>query len=467
MPLSRCRPLLFVALTGMLACHSPGLVAQQNPGKAPPMDYLQEITVGPAEADVTGTDNRAIQIAVDAVAMRGGGTVRVLPGTYTCHDAVRLHSGVRLVGDRDRTVLKLAPIVTAKLAADADIGQKQISPVDAVAFRVGMGVVLRDANKPNEMACMPLTVTRIENGVLHTGGWIEHDYIATNGATVVTYFPLIHGWEIEDAVIDGFTVDAKPDKMDGLEGTRSGAVHLSRAKDCAIRNVKALNCLGDGISFWQSDRVTVENCETARNTEYGIHPGSHAPHAVVRGCDIHDNGSDGLYLCWGVHHGLFEKNVIHGNGGIRHRSGISIGHKDTDNLFVGNHVYGNHKHGVCFRTKTEANGPHRNTFRENVIENNGCPEEEVPERLRADPRREVLCCGVLIRGVTHDLLFEKNVIRETREGGKRRQHNAFYIDKNVRRVRLVDNEISEHPGEKVVDESGSGDHHLQGLTADE
>ena len=46
------------------------------------------ITVGPRDADVVGADNRAIQLAIDALSLRGGGTVRVLPGEYTLIDAL-------------------------------------------------------------------------------------------------------------------------------------------------------------------------------------------------------------------------------------------------------------------------------------------------------------------------------------------------------------------------------------------
>jgi len=39
----------------------------------------------------------------------------------------------------------------------------------------------------------------------------------------------------------------------------------------------------------------------------------------------------------------------------------------------------------------------------------------------------------------------------------------LFLDKGVSRVRLIDNEISDHPGGKVVDDSGSPDNDLQGL----
>ncbi len=56
------------------------------------------LTVGHDRADVIGDTHRPIQIAIDALAMRGGGTVRLGPGVYSCYDAIRLIPRVRLIG---------------------------------------------------------------------------------------------------------------------------------------------------------------------------------------------------------------------------------------------------------------------------------------------------------------------------------------------------------------------------------
>lgn len=426
------------------------------------MASRNEITVGPAGADVVGTDGRAIQTAIDAVTFRGGGTVRVLPGEYLLADSIHLRSNLTLVGDREGTILRPAPIVRSTLAVDADIGQKEITPRSTSTFLPGMGIVMRGPGRMNQMSTMPLTIDRVADGKLYLTDYIVHNFNAEAGDWVINYFPLIHGFEVSGVVVDGLTLDAKPSGMDGLEEMWGGCLYIRRGRHSTLRNVRAENCLGDGIRFGQSEHITVEDCEAAHNSEYGIHPGSHSPWTTVRRCHIHHNGSDGLYLCWGVREGVFEDNEIHHNGFAKHRNGISIGHKDTDNVLARNHVYENAKHGLCFRVKTEANGAHRNVMRENFIENNGRPEADVPAELRQWPRYEVLCCGVFIRGVTHDLTFERNVIRETRAGGGRQQHNAFYLDRGVSRVRLVDNEMSGHPGEAVVDESGSPDNDLQG-----
>jgi len=435
------------------------------------IDTAQDvITVGRRDADVVGSDNRAIQLAIDALSLRGGGTVRVLPGEYTLIDAVHLRSNVNLIGDREKTILKRCPAVSSRLLKDADIGQKEITPRDASLFKVGMGVICR-SKKTESMSTMPLTITRIENGVLYVNDYINHDYTAEEDSwgrgghdgLVANVFPLVHGYEVENVVVDGFTIDSKVNDDPGWAGVNSGGLYLRRCKHCTIRNVTSINCLGDGIRFGQNEHITVEDCETAYNNNYGIHPGAHSPWTIVRRCHIHHNGSDGLYICWGVREGEFTDNIIHHNGSRNHRSGISIGHKDTDNLIARNHIYENWKHGINFRRKTEANGAHRNIVRDNIIENNGRPTDEIPESLRHLPLHTLTGCGVHISAITHDLVFENNTIRETRKGNKRQQLHAFYISDGVSRVKMINNKISGHPQEAIVDKSGSGDNKLQTL----
>src|SRR5436309_4156383 len=70
------------------------------------------VTVGPRKADLVGSTDRVIQAAVDYLARFGGGTVRVLPGTYRMRNSVFLHSKVRLLGSGTDSVLFKEPSVT-------------------------------------------------------------------------------------------------------------------------------------------------------------------------------------------------------------------------------------------------------------------------------------------------------------------------------------------------------------------
>ncbi|RKX47674.1 MAG: hypothetical protein DRP64_00395 [Verrucomicrobia bacterium] len=410
-------------------------------------------TVGPKDADIIGSDNTAIQKAIDQLAQSGGGTVRVLPGKYVCSDAIRLRSHIRLVGEMESSLLVHGPIPASLLACDADIGEKQITPVCADGFKPGMGVVLRDRSKPNTLATMPLTIDRIENGTLYVNDWIIHDWCAENGGCVVAYTPLIHAYEVEDVVVDGFTLDGSvehpPAELDDLCG---GNLYFRRTQGATVRNVVSRHAYGDGIRFGQCQDVVVDACEAHDNLNYGIHPGSQTRPVHVSNAHIHHNGSDGLYICWGVRNSVFEHCEIHHNGHRLHRTGLCIGHKDTDNLIANNHIHENHKHGIHIRKKTEANGAHRNLFRDNLIENNGAPMSEVPEWIKKlEPKDTLTGCGIYVNGITHDLAFENNAIRETREGEARLQRRGIYIAPGVSGTQLKNNTIENHPDGDLVE----------------
>ncbi len=59
-------------------------------GDAVEPDWNQRltVTVGRDKADMVGADHRVLQAAVDYVVALGGGTVRVLPGTYRLRNAI-------------------------------------------------------------------------------------------------------------------------------------------------------------------------------------------------------------------------------------------------------------------------------------------------------------------------------------------------------------------------------------------
>ena len=443
---------LFVTAV-FIAYQIPFLQAQEN----------NTITVGVIKGDIKGKDNVAIQAAIDMMAQRGGGTVNVLPGEYILNDAIRLRSNIRLIGDRQKTILKHAPSVSSYLSKDADIGQKEITPKDASLFKVGMGVVCRSKTLSNKMVTRPSTITRIEKGVLYIKDYLDFDFIADSGtqgkgeALVANIFPIIYGFGIENAFVDGFTVDSKVDDNPGWVDVRTGGVVLERTDNCTIRNITSINARGDGILLVTAEHTVIEDCETYNNTYHGIHPGSHSAWTKVRRNIMHHNGSDGLYICWGIKESEFTDNVIYRNGtrdfsDVRHlgkRNGISIGHKDTDCLIARNHIYENAVAGIYVRTKTEANGAHRNKFTDNTIENNGLAGQVTNGS------------GVHICGVTHDLLFENNIIRETRQGNDRLQKNAFVIESGVTRTKIANNKISGHSGEAIVDKAKSPDNQLQ------
>jgi len=349
-----------------------------------------EVTVGPVGADIVGSDNRALQAAVDYVATLGGGIVRVLPGTYLMHDSLHLRSRVRVVGAGTATVLRKADATTSPLYLDGDYGEEEATLASAKGFDVGMGLTVLDDNSHGFHTTVATILSKDGNSVTLSRPLLS-DYMVDHGARAQTTFPVVSGYYIEEAAVEGLTIEGSRAGNPLLNGCRGGGVFLYRANRCQVLDCHVYRYNGDGISFQQSNDVAVEACECAENAGLGLHPGSGSQRPTIRNCWSHHNDQVGLYLCWRVRQGRFEDNRLEANGSV----GISIGHKDTDNLFSTNLCLANGLYGLLFREESEPMAGHRNTFVGCQFLDNGTPEQGA---------------GVRIDGETHGLTFRDCLI---------------------------------------------------------
>jgi hypothetical protein len=385
------------------------------------MKELPRISVGCENADLIGSDNRALQAAVDYIAGLGGGVVEIAAGSYTMHDSLHLRSNVTVRGIQGKTVLQKAAGVESPLALDGDFGEQQITVVNPAGFAVGCGVAIWDDGAGG----FHTTVARItgRNGnTFSIDNPLMADCMVNNKAKAATVFPVVSGYNIKNANIEAVVIDGNKDSNIHLNGCRGAGIFFYRAFGAVISHCTVRNYNGDGISFQQSNDVTVANCISEDNASLGIHPGSGSQRPVVRKCISRRNGSDGLFLCWRVRHGLFEDNELEGNG----QFGISIGHKDSDNLLRRNVVRGNGQNGVFFRNESLGMAAHRNRLEDNVIENNGT---------------DGGAAGVRISGQTNDLVFKNNTIRDTRPKDLQTQTVGIQIEETVGKVVLDGNTI--------------------------
>jgi hypothetical protein len=400
----------------------PGPEEKQLPDRMhAPMKERPLIRVGLREGDIVGGDHRALQAAVDYVAGLGGGTVEIGPGQYVLRDSLHLRSAVTVRGTEGKTVLRKARGARSPLALDGDYGEEQVTVANPDGFEVGCGVTIRDS----ESGGFHTTVARITGRSGNTFSIdrpLGADYMVDRGAEAATVFPVVSGQDIEGARIEGLVIDGNRDENTDLNGCRGAGIFLYRGFGTVIERCVVRRYHGDGISFQQSNDVQVLDCISEDNAGLGIHPGSGSQRATVRGCTARGNGEDGLFLCWRVRHGLFEKNLLEDNG----RFGISIGHKDTDNLLAENVVRSNGQDGVFFRNESPGMAGHRNRLERNVIENNGSKDE---------------AAGVRVRGATRDLVFRDNVIRDTRAEGGKKQTVGIRIEEHAGAVTLEGNEI--------------------------
>jgi len=319
-----------------------------------------------APADVIGSDNAALQKAADM--LRPGDTLLIGEGTYMMENSLFVPSGVTVRGVAGKTILKKNAGVRSALAEDGDYGEGALAVAEPGKFHAGMGITILDDAQSRGWDVSVTEVTGLKGHYLLIRPPTVRDYDFENkNARITNTFPILCVMNAEKVVLEGITVDGNRAENDYLDGCRGGAIYLYTVRDVTVRNCVARNYNGDGISFQITDGVKILESESYGHSGYGAHPGTGSANALIKNCKLHDNGDIGLFLCWRVRHGRFEDNVMENNG----RHGISIGHKDTDNVFVNNLVAKNGVSGVWFREESVKNSGHRNTFRNNRVLDNG------------------------------------------------------------------------------------------------
>ncbi len=407
----------FMAFTGLLLTSS-GF--SQVSGLVDVKKAVQSITVGGPGSDIPGYTSDAINIALDAIRSRGGGVVKLSPGTYEITGPLRMPENSRLVGSGSETILHKCDGFKTSFIIDADWGMLKAVVKDASGFKTGMGIELYDDKHNSGWAVTTAVITDIQDNVIYFDNRTVNDYVSSLNGIVSNACSIIEAVEVKNVKIASLVIDGNKETNDYINGCRGGGVYIHKSKDCQVENVLIRNFNGDTFSWQITENITLRGCEAAYGEGLGFHPGTGSDHSIVENCISHNNEGDGIFLCWRVQNGTFRNNTVYENGD----NGISIGHKDTDNIFENNHVYENGNHGVLFRNENEQNAGHRNTFINNIIENNGMKRES---------------SGFYIGGETHDVVIKDNTIRSS---GKGQQSTAIFIGKKCSAITTSDNSIS-------------------------
>ena len=377
------------------------------------------LTVGPNKADLVGSNEKVIQAAIDSVARFGGGTVRILPGTYRFRNAVYMLSNVRILGSGPDTVIVKEPSLAAKLADDSDWFDQEITFQDAKGFELGDGICIRvhDPDK-GELKVIKRTLVARDGNRFKLDRALREDVFLQGEPVVETLFPLFSGELISDVAFENLTLDGNKGNNGNLDGNWAGCIWMQDCNRASIRNVTARNYNGDGISWQICHDVVVEDCQSLGHTGLGLHPGSGSQRTIIRRNRMIGN-EQGLFFCWGVRWGLAEKNYIEGNS----LYGISIGHHDTDNVVRDNEVHTSGEVGILFRDET---GPGFEGNRNRI------------ERNRIVGLAKESGIGIDIRGATKSLTIAQNEIRETQAPAER---VGIRIGPQASTVTLTDNRI--------------------------
>ena len=383
------------------------------------------ITVGVENAAIVGSDNYALQAAVDYVSGLGGGTVHIGAGVYEMEDSLHLRSNVTVIGAGQDTVLHKGSGHISQLVTDGDYGEEQITVADGSGFKVGMGVTVGDDRSGGFHTTVGTIIARVDEHTFIINSPLQADCMVRNHALTKNTFPILSAYYAENIHIEGVTVDGNRAHNPHLNGCRGAGIFFYRINDSQIHNCTVHDYNGDGFSFQQSNNISIENSVSHHNTGLGFHPGSGSQRPTIRNNAAYENRDDGLFLCWRVCHGIFEGNELRANG----RYGISIGHKDSDNLLRGNTVIGNVNHGIYFRDEPEYTGGHRNRLEKNKVYNNGTNGEG---------------SGIYIDGETNDTVIVDNEIGNQWEVGDSTQRFGVVIGAKAKRVKLEGNRIEKN-----------------------
>lgn len=394
-----------------------------------PLRTRPTITVGGNDADIHGFTSQAIQTAINALHNSGGGTVKILPGNYKIVAPVKLFDNITLEGAKDKTILKKSKGMSTRFTVDAGYGELQLSVEDTSNFSVSMGIQVYDSKNNQAWDVTTAEITEIEGNTIYIDNYLTRDYSVDNEGTVSNSYSIISAVGVKNVTVKNLTIDGSKENNDIINGCRGGGIYLHKVQDVLIENVTVKNFNGDGISWQITESVTVRDCDVFDCTNAGLHPGTGTLYTLIEGNNIHNNENYGIFVCWRVRYGIVRDNRFVQNG----QSGICTGHMDTDMLFENNTISGNGYAGVDFREENKLNAPHRNTFRKNIVEDNGGGEGGG--------------FGFIINSPANDIILEGNTIRNTENGF---QKAAIYIGEHGLPVTLKDNIISNHPEGGII-----------------
>ena len=384
----------------------------------------QVITVGGPNAQVSGFNNQSIQFAIDAVA-KTGGTVKLNPGVYQIKAPVRMKSNVKLVGSGRETILKREKGVQTKYMVDADFGELKLTVENSDGFEVGMKVQFTDDENNGCWNVSTAYITDISDNTIYIDKGLIRDYRSDKNGLVSNASSVIEALDVENTLISNLTADGNRAENFFADGCNSAGILILRSKKVTVDNVHVKDFNGEGISWQITENVTIKNSEISGSGNTGLHPGTGSPFSTIENNDIHHNDRDGLFICWRVYESTVLNNKMHHNG----RFGICTGHKDTDVIFSKNHIFNNKSDGVNLRGERESNAPHRNTFINNIIENN-------------------VGFGFSVNSPAQDLVLKENEFKNS----AKTQKAAIYIYAGGSTPKLENNRFDKHElGEMVFE----------------
>ena len=423
-------PALFLALVisfAVMLYPAAGMSDQETASRQPATSSSRPIragrdmvlTIGQTQGDLLGKDDKVIQAGIEYLNRLGGGTLRILSGVYDLRNAIYLRTNVAIKGSGEKTILRKADSVVTALTRDSDWFEYGVQVKDAGGFAPGCGIMLRSKKGEGDWQydIRSATVTAIDGDIIFLDRLTKENFWIEKNATAATIFPILTAENVNDVVVEDIVLDGSRDKNEHINGNFAGAVFIQHCNRWQFKNVIATNYNGDGFSFQVCDDVQFSDCKAINNADLGFHPGSGSQRPIFRNCAAHGN-SQGIFFCWGVSDGLAEDCILLENT----KYGVSIGHRDTDNIIRRCRIERNGQVGVLFRSEgSEFRSGHRNQIEDCIVRDNGTNQSGI---------------GIDIQGSIKDITVRNTKLENTT--GKN-QNVGIRISREAERIILQDN----------------------------
>lgn len=370
--------------------------------------------------DLTAPDVQpavVIQEAVDSLGA-GGGRV-VLPAVEVELDrGIALRSHVTLVGQGRDTVLRKAPGRVYPLAGYHNYGMLDVPLAYTGGLAPGMTVAVRDDRHGGFFETFARITWVAETWVGLDQG-LHADYHADQNPVLVTAYPLVYGLGVEDAGVQGLTLDGqRAAQPAGIGACRGAALYLLRSHGVTVTDVVEQGFAGEGLGFQMCSQVHIRNCRFDGNAGNGFHPGAGSTAVSFEHCAARDNDAAGFFFCVRANHVTVRDCTFAGNA----VAGISVGTRDSDNLMERCVVRENSGPGLLFRA----------TRRPVAMRN--CRVAHC--RIEANAA-ETGAGQITILGDAHDLAFAHNHL----VGSAARRTAGIYVAPTATRIWLQDNVV--------------------------
>jgi hypothetical protein len=358
-----------------------------------------------------------IQRAIDALPADGGRVV--LPEMdLTLDRGIQLRSGVELVGQGRRTVLRQARARVYPLSGYHNYGMRDVPLQFTDGLAPGMTVTMRDRTHGGFFETFA-RLTWVEEGWVGLDRGLHSDYRQDEEPFLATSFPLIYGEQVHDVAVRSLTLDGQREvQPTGIGACRGAAVYFIQSSGFVVEDVHETGFVGEGLGFQMCSHVLIRGCRFAQNTGNGYHPGAGSTGVLFQDCESLANDLAGFYFCVRANHitvrgCTFAENRV---------AGLSVGTRDCHNLVEDCRMERNEGPGILLRPNVRPVEVHSCVFRRCAVSANA--------RTAGRGQIDIL-------GDAHDVVLEGNEIA----GLAGQEKPGIYLAPSAQRITLRGNTI--------------------------